>query len=146
MRFQSGFQVGGDPYVKPISFRQAFKNIDISQGRASPTPPLGLPSSAYAVPASARQPSRLLRWLAEPKRRRREGWCPRSDSNRHTSRYRILSAARLPIPPQGPRAAPHSSGGRRRVQRIGARVSPPTGRDLWVQGFSITWLALAPRS
>ena len=28
-------------------------------------------------------------------------WCPRSDSNRHTLRYRILSPARLPIPPQG---------------------------------------------
>ena len=28
-------------------------------------------------------------------------WCPRSDSNRHTSRYRILNPARLPIPPQG---------------------------------------------
>jgi hypothetical protein len=28
---------------------------------------------AYALRATARQPSRL-RWLAEPKRRRREGW------------------------------------------------------------------------
>lgn len=28
-------------------------------------------------------------------------WCPRSDSNRHASRHRILNPARLPIPPQG---------------------------------------------
>src|SRR5690606_34240136 len=28
-------------------------------------------------------------------------WCPRSGSNRHSFRNRILSPARLPIPPQG---------------------------------------------
>ena len=32
---------------------------------------------------------------------RNSGWCPRSGSNRHTLRYRILSPARLPIPPLG---------------------------------------------
>lgn len=31
-------------------------------------------------------------------------WCPRSGSNRHSSRNRILNPARLPIPPQGPLA------------------------------------------
>jgi hypothetical protein len=28
-------------------------------------------------------------------------WCPRPESNRYTSRYQILSLARLPIPPPG---------------------------------------------
>src|SRR5665213_385445 len=29
-----------------------------------------------------------------------EGWCGRSESNRHTLRYWILSPARLPVPPR----------------------------------------------
>ena len=36
-----------------------------------------------------------------PKPLNRENTCPRWDSNPHTFRYRILSAARLPIPPLG---------------------------------------------
>lgn len=39
----------------------------------------------------------------KPPRRLREGWCPRSDSNRQASRRRILSPLRLPIPPLGPK-------------------------------------------
>src|SRR5581483_9077015 len=34
----------------------------------------------------------------------REKWCGRSESNRHTLRYQILSLARLPVPPR-----PHES-------------------------------------
>jgi site-specific DNA recombinase len=34
-------------------------------------------------------------------------WCPWPDSNQHIFRYRILSAARLPISPQGLDAASH---------------------------------------
>ena len=35
-------------------------------------------------------------------------WCPRPDSNRHSSQNRILNPARLPIPPLGHGETPNS--------------------------------------
>ena len=56
-------------------------------------------------------------------------WCPWPESNQHSLRNSILSRARLPIPPQGPFAAPGWPGSRSR-RNIAAAPGRST-RGVW---------------
>lgn len=72
------------------------------QRPVAPTRPIG---PAFEVLPQSGQT--LCSW-AEPKTKRDRRsdpfvfWCPRRDSNPHTSRHMDLNHARLPIPPRGP--------------------------------------------
>ncbi len=67
------------------------RHMDLNHARL-PIPPRGQSTATTLVSARARgaHPTQML-----------ASWCPRRDSNPHTSRHMDLNHARLPIPPRG---------------------------------------------
>src|SRR5580704_2853097 len=58
----------------------------------------------FSLPAGGPASERSEEAIQKPDRplheERSDEWCGRSESNRHTLRYQILSLARLPVPPR----------------------------------------------
>ena len=71
-------------------------------GRAQPGRIPADPAETSGQKKTPRSKDRGVTWAASKTMQRYFPMCPKWDSNPHTSRYCILSAARLPIPPFGP--------------------------------------------